>query len=220
VDEDWPDDQDWPGDVVWPADDDNAIPWAGEPDVPAGPGEDPAVAPVPLPPGHFRIPPAPSDWPPRRDGWRFGPAATMVAVVVVAGAAGAGVTMALTRTPAQTPAAASSPATTPGGQAGGDAPGGQAGGEAPGGSGGTETSVISMLGTVTAVSSTSITIGGNGLSVTAAVTSATKFTGQVSGIGQIKVGDHVWAQMTQSGSKVTAIAIQYPAQQQEPAGPP
>jgi hypothetical protein len=81
-------------------------------------------------------------------------------------------------------------------------------------------SEISMLGRVTAVSSTSITIGGNGLSVRAAVTSATKITGRVGSIGQIKVGDQVSAQMTQSGSKITAVAIQYPAAEQQPVGPP
>jgi Domain of unknown function (DUF5666) len=73
-----------------------------------------------------------------------------------------------------------------------------------------------MLGTVTAVSPDSITIGGNGLSVTATVTSSTRISGRVDSIGQIKVGDQVSAQMTQSGSTVTAVAIEYPAEQYAP----
>ena len=69
-------------------------------------------------------------------------------------------------------------------------------------------------GEVTAVSSTSITIGGpSGSGITAAVTATTKVTGSVSSISGIKVGDQVSAQLTRNGNKVTAVAIQYPAQQ-------
>lgn len=171
------DDEDWPDDVVWPADDDQGLPWAGEPEVPPGPGNVLAV---------------PAGLPRRGRRW-FGPVATMVIVIVVGGAAGAGLTVALTSSPTQTPAAASSPRTP-----------GSAGGEA---------NEISMLGTVTAVTRASITIGGSGLSVTATVTSATRITGRVSSIGQVKVGDQVSAQMTQRGRQVTATAIQDPAEQ-------
>jgi hypothetical protein len=129
----------------------------------------------------------------------------MLAVVVVAAAAGVGLTLALTGSPAQAPAAVSSGTPTPG----------PSSGTIPGGG---EASEIAMVGTVAAVTSTSITIAGNGLSVTAEVTSATKITGQVGGIGQIKVGDQVSAQMTQRGTKITAVAIQDPAQQA--VGPP
>jgi hypothetical protein len=68
-----------------------------------------------------------------------------------------------------------------------------------------------LTGRVLAVSGTSITIGGNGPSVTAAVTSATTITGTVHGIGGIKVGNEVSAQITGTASHLTATAIQDPA---------
>jgi hypothetical protein len=73
-----------------------------------------------------------------------------------------------------------------------------------------------VIGTVTAASRTSITIGGQGHTITATVTSATRVTGKVAGLGGIKVGDHVSAQLTQDGGRVTAVAIADPAQ--APAG--
>lgn len=69
---------------------------------------------------------------------------------------------------------------------------------------------------VTAVSSTSITAGGAGHTVTAAVTRSTRITGKVSGISGIKVGDQVSAQIVQNGGAASATAIQDPAQ--PPAG--
>ena len=75
-----------------------------------------------------------------------------------------------------------------------------------------------LTGQVTAVSPTSITLAGNGPSITAAVTSQTKITGRVNSIAGIHVGDQVSAQILQSGGKTTATAIQYPPQQ--PAAPP
>jgi len=63
---------------------------------------------------------------------------------------------------------------------------------------------------VTAVSSRSITIGGPAHTVTAAVTSSTRVTGNVSRIGAIKVGDQVSAQIIQNGGRAIATAIQYP----------
>jgi hypothetical protein len=68
-----------------------------------------------------------------------------------------------------------------------------------------------LTGRVLAVSGTSITIGGNGPSVTAAVTSATTITGTVHGIGGISVGNEVSAQITGTASHLTATAIQDPA---------
>jgi len=47
--------------------------------------------------------------------------------------------------------------------------------------------------------------------VTAAVTGATTITGTVHGIGGIKVGDEVSAQITGTASHLTATAIQDPA---------
>ena len=75
---------------------------------------------------------------------------------------------------------------------------------------------IFVIGTVTAVSGTSITIGGPGHTITATVTSATRVTGKVAGLGGIKVGDHVSAQLTQDGGRIIAVAIADPAQ--APAG--
>src|SRR6266704_3238482 len=62
----------------------------------------------------------------------------------------------------------------------------------------------------TAASRTSITIGGPGRSITAAVTASTRVTGTVSSISGIKVGDWVSAQIAQTGSTYTATAIQDP----------
>lgn len=125
-------------------------------------------------------------------------------VAVLAAGAGAGLTIALTG-PSGTPAVATSAPTAP--RAG--VPGG-ASGQVPGGG---QASQVFLIGTVTSVSAASITIGGNGPSVTAAVTGSTRVTGRVSSIGGIKVGDHVSAQLTQSGGRVTATAIQDPARQ-------
>jgi hypothetical protein len=68
-----------------------------------------------------------------------------------------------------------------------------------------------MGGKVTAVSATSITVAGPGHQVTAAVTSATKVSGRVSGIGGVKTGDLVSVQVTGTDGKLTATTIQDPA---------
>jgi hypothetical protein len=68
-----------------------------------------------------------------------------------------------------------------------------------------------LTGRVLAVSGTSITIGGDGPSVTAAVTGATTITGTVHGIGGVKVGNEVSAQITGTAGHLTATAIQDPA---------
>ena len=73
-----------------------------------------------------------------------------------------------------------------------------------------------LIGKVVKVSSTSITIGGPGRSITARVTSSTRITGKVSAISGIKVGDQVSAQITEGNGSPTVAAIQYPAQM--PAG--
>jgi hypothetical protein len=70
---------------------------------------------------------------------------------------------------------------------------------------------LEMGGKVTAVSATSITVGGPGRQVTAAVTGATKVSGRVSGIGGVKTGDLVSVQVTGTDGKLTATAIQDPA---------
>ena len=68
-----------------------------------------------------------------------------------------------------------------------------------------------LTGQVLAVSGTSITIGGDGPSVKAAVTSTTTITGTAHGIGGVKVGNEVSAQVTGTASHLTATAIQDPA---------
>jgi hypothetical protein len=71
---------------------------------------------------------------------------------------------------------------------------------------------ILLTGRVLAVSGTSVTIGGAGPSVTAAVTGATKLTGRVHGIGGVKVGDQVAAQITGTPSHLVIASLQDPAQ--------
>jgi hypothetical protein len=68
-----------------------------------------------------------------------------------------------------------------------------------------------LTGRVLAVSDNSITIGGNGHSVTAAVTKATTITGTVRDIGGIKVGAEVSAQITGTPGNLAVTAIQDPA---------
>jgi hypothetical protein len=70
---------------------------------------------------------------------------------------------------------------------------------------------LMLTGRVLAISGTSITIGGNGPSVTAAITRSTKITGAVHGIGGVKAGAEVSAQVTGSSGHLTATAIQDPA---------
>jgi hypothetical protein len=70
---------------------------------------------------------------------------------------------------------------------------------------------LEIGGKVTAVSATSITVAGPDHQVTATVTSATKVSGRVSGIGGVKAGDEVSLQATGTGGKLTATAIQDPA---------
>jgi hypothetical protein len=205
-------DEDWHGDVIWPAETEPGIPWAGEVGVPVAgwPGDGqhgPGQA------GSGRA---------GRPGGRGRPVASLVVVAVLAAGVGAGLTFAL-NSPSGTSAAATS--TRGPDRASGQVPGGPAGRVPAGGSGGGPGGVpgggqaeMLVMGSVTAVSATSITIGGNGPAVTAAVTAATRVTGQVSSIAGIKVGDEVSAQLTQQGGRVTAAAIQYPAQQPSGGG--
>jgi hypothetical protein len=180
-------DPDWPDD--WPDDGDDP-PWR-RPAPPAGYGRDGG---------------------PGRSGLR--PLALTIVAVVALGA-GAGVALAITKgfdhSPSPSPSAVPStqpPAVAPGGSGGsGLIPGG---GTAPGGG---SVEQMFVAGPVTAVSSTSITIGGPNHTVTAAITRSTRITGKVTSIGGIKVGDQVSAQITESnGGQPTVAAIQDPAQ--------
>lgn len=68
-----------------------------------------------------------------------------------------------------------------------------------------------LSGRVSAISSTSITLAGNGPSVTAALTGSTRFSGDITGAAGIKVGDQVTAQVSgRSSSKLVVTAIQDP----------
>jgi len=185
-----PGSDDWPDDL-WPGDDDP--PGGGGPGGGAAPG---------MPPG------SPGDGPPRRR-----PRGVLLLVTaLLAAAAGAAIVLAvdgLSGSSGVTAGSASQPSSlTPVAPGGNGQPGG---GALPGtGSGGTGT--LFVIGKVTAVSGTSITVGGPGHTVTAAVTGSTRITGTVSGISGIKVGDQVSAQIVQNGGAARASAIQDPAQ--------
>jgi hypothetical protein len=146
----------------------------------------------------------------------------LAAVAVVALAVGAGVALVMTRGIDNLASHSAGPSSQPsfapsGGNSGGTVPGGSGNGAVPGGSGATGQAFVA--GPVQKVSSTSITIGGPGQSMTAAVTSATKVTGKVTSIGAIKVGDDVSAQIAISSSgQATVTAIQDPAQEPSSGG--
>jgi hypothetical protein len=196
--DDWPDDL-WPDD-----DDDDGVPGSG-------PGAAGTQRALPIPPGLPRQ---------RRPGRRLRPLAT---VALGAALAGAGIALGLQLFPSSPTVPAASggrPSSLAPGQAGGNLqPGGnfQPGpnGAFPGSGPGAGPSLF-MIGKVIAISSRSITIGGPGHAMTAAITGSTRITGSVSSISGIKPGDQVSAQITENGGKATVTAIQDPAQ--APAG--
>jgi hypothetical protein len=237
------DDANWPGDDRRPDDADPGWP-GGETREPGRPGGETRE---PLPDwddaGDERDPDWPDDWPdddgedppwrraapPAAHGQDGGPGRrghsglrplALAIVAVVALAAGAGVALAIVNGLDRS----SSPSAAPSAQPPALAPGGSnGGGTIPGGGGGGGGAVEEMFvaGPVTAVSSTSITIGGPGHTVTAAITSATRITGKVTSIGAIKVGDQVSAQITQgNGGQPTVAALQDPAQAPSGGGLP
>jgi len=113
------------------------------------------------------------------------------------------------------------PATAPGGQpAAGTLPGGGGNGgggfvNGAGGAGGNGAGELLMAGAVTAVSSTSITLGGGaqGHTVTAAFTGATQFDGRAKNASAVKVGDAVMVEIAGYGSAhPTVKSITDPAQ--------
>ena len=176
------------------------------------------------PPWRRAAPPAAygRDGGPGRSGLR--PLALAIVAVVALGA-GAGVALAITKGLDHSPSPSAAPSTQPSAVA----PGGSGGGTAPGGTipgrgtapGGGAVGEMFVAGSVTAVSSTSITIGGPNHTVTAAMTSSTRITGKVTSIGAIKVGDQVSAQITESnGGQPTVAAIQDPAQAPSGGGVP
>ncbi|MBO0806830.1 MAG: hypothetical protein J2P32_00810 [Actinobacteria bacterium] len=136
--------------------------------------------------------------------------AAVIVTALAAAAAGAGIVAALhglagSGSAAATPGVSPSAPTNPGlAQPGGS-------GALPGGGSGGAGMRLLIAGRVTAVSGSSITIRGRGQPVTAAVTGSTRVTGKTSGIGGVRVGDQVSAQITQHGGRLTATAIQDPA---------
>ena len=140
-----------------------------------------------------------------------------VAVAVVAAVAGVAVGFFLTR---GAPVASAAGGAMPSVSAPVSAPPSTGGGGPrtlpglPGNAGGDGDEQLRMLltGRVLAVSRTSVTIGGAGPSVTAAVTSTTKLTGHVHGLSSVKVGDEVAAQITGTPSHLVITTLQDPAQ--------
>ena len=197
-----PGSDEWPDDL-WPDDDNSGVsgdPWA-QSIPPGGPGGMPGAG--------------PGGMPGRPASRRFSPA-TLVVIAVVAVVAGAGIALGFQvfGSPASSapPSQSSNLAPLQPGAGGQPGSGGQAGpnGGFPGGAGGVAHAFL--IGKVVKVSSTSITIGGPGRSITASVTSSTRVTGKVSAISGIKVGDQVSAQITEGNGSPTVAAIQYPAQ--------
>jgi hypothetical protein len=91
------------------------------------------------------------------------------------------------------------------------APASAASSPSPGGSGAEES--VMMLGRVLAVANDSVTVGGPGQAISARATSATKFTGKVRSLAQVRVGDTVSAEITVSGGAATLVRLQDPASQ-------
>jgi hypothetical protein len=166
------------------------------------------------PPGHYD----------RRRKARLRNVLGLALVAVLAGGAGVGLAWPFRGSGNETPSASSGTSSpsylapggaAPSGGASGVPTGGPGGGLAPGQGGGSGVvRQMFLTGQVTAVSPTSITLAGSGPSITAAVTSQTKITGQAHSITAIHVGDQVSAQIVQIGGTTTATAIQYPPQQQ------
>jgi hypothetical protein len=145
--------------------------------------------------------------------------APLMALGVVAAAAVIGLILVLVFARSSSSAAASDPAvsypsptqTYAGGGSGGSGDGTLAALPPLSGNGG---GLMYMLnGKVAAISGTSITLSGNGPSVTASINGSTQVTGDVTSVSGIKVGDQVTAQVSgQSSSSLVATAIQDPGQ--------
>jgi hypothetical protein len=179
-------------DSLWPDDDGSADDWPQAAGRPARVrGADPADAPVPwrraVPPAGT-VPPAATG---ARDGSeRRGRIVTLVITGVLAVGLGAGaVAVYRSAQPGTPPVAAASPGTGPG-----------------------ATTEIQVEATVTAVGPGTITIGGRAAqSVTATVTSATRFTGSVRTLAGVRVGDTVVAQIVVANGVGRVLTLQDPA---------
>ena len=174
--------------------------------------------------------------PPRRPRWRPGRPVAIAGVAVVALAGGGGIgyaaTHSLTAKAADTAAlAASSPSATPSPSASGPPGSGHGWRSFPGGpgrvfgplglgggvlhgqltvpkSGGGYQTVDVQDGTVTAVSTGSVTVkSADGFTATYTVTSKTVVTAEAPGIASVKKGDTVFVTATVSGSTATAASV-------------
>jgi len=91
------------------------------------------------------------------------------------------------------------------------ASGGAGASQAPGAGQGAVTG-LELVGTVTAVGPSSVTIGGGpAQSVRAAVTSSTRFTGAAHALGAVQVGDRVAAQIVIADGVARVISLRDPA---------
>ncbi len=189
--------RDWP-DNDWPSDDrpDGGWPDGGWPDNAS----------------------ADDDWP-DGSGWPVGEPVTpmgerragtgrqrvlrLAIVAVVAMAAGAAIAAAVRDL---TPSAGGQPTTAPPG-AGQHAAGGPGGQLSPGTSG----TLMLLVGKVVAVSGKSIAIGAGPQAVTARVTGNTRFSGRVTGIAAVRVGDMVAGQISERSGVAVVVALQDPA---------
>ena len=162
-------------------------------------------------------PPPPGTYPPSPGrGNRTARQAGLLAVTaVVAALAGFGVVAAalhdVTSSASPGASAGSSPSANASPSAGPALPAGGTQARIPLPAGPGQQELLEIGGKVMAVSAKSITVGGPGQSVTAAVTAATKVTGRVSRIGGIKVGDFVAVSISGTNGKLTANSIQDPA---------
>lgn len=181
------------------------------------PGDTGRAWPAPgYPPGGYPDPPG--GW--RRNGGDRTRRGLLLAVTaLVAGATGFGVVAVAVHDAAAVPTAAGSTPSSTAPDAGGTPAGGAgsgnqrapvAGGAVPSIPSGA-TLRLEIGGPVTAVSATSITLGGGDREVTAAVTKGTKVTGKVTSIGGVKVGDVVSASITGTNGQLTVTSIQDPA---------
>jgi hypothetical protein len=142
----------------------------------------------------------------------------MAMVAVVAAAIGIAAALLLQNgSSTATAAGNSSPAATAPSSAGAPSSGTQGGSSQglpplPGLSGNGDGKIHLMLaGKVLKITSSSITIGGTGPAVTAAISGSTQVTGSVTRISGIKAGDTISAQLSGSNSaSMTATAIQDP----------
>jgi hypothetical protein len=149
----------------------------------------------------------PTDMPPRRR--RLLGLMTTVAVAAAAGVGGALAVKDLT-------AGSSTPSAAHSGQPGGSQSNGGLPSTGQGGTGqGSQlpqgvSGAMVIGGKVTAVSPSSITISAGPQSVTARVSGSTRFSGKVTGIAGVRVGDMVMAQISESNGLNSLVALQDP----------